>query len=97
MTAVDPLLTVSASQPSGCFGATTLCTSVSTPTACILDPDPKANQKRLDFDLAEPAWISPVMESIKMPNPMNVGFLRSMAVVFETNPLLDNLQQHRLF
>jgi hypothetical protein len=66
-------------------------------TACILDPNPQADQKGLDFDLAEFARMALVMESNKMPNPVNVGFLRSVAVVLERNSLPDDLQQHRLF
>jgi hypothetical protein len=54
-------------------------------------------QKRLDFNFAEFAQMVPIMESNKMLNPANVGLLRSVAVVLETNSLPDDLQQYRLF
>ncbi len=55
------------------------------------------DQKHLDFDLAEFALMASMMESNKTPKLVNVGFLGSVVVVFETNSLPDDLQHHRLF
>ncbi len=51
----------------------------------------------IPLKLAELAGMALVLEWNKTPNPVDVGFFRSMAVVFETNSLSDDIQQHRLF
>ena len=56
----------------------------------------QVSQKRLDFGFAQLTRVTPVVESHKPPNPVNVGFLGPVTIVLEMDTLPDDLQQHRL-
>ena len=51
-------------------------------------------KKCLDLDLAEFTRVATVVEQHKPANPMDVSFFGPKTVVFQADPLPDDVQQH---